>query len=160
MFFYTTVLIACNTLTAGSEPAAPATESNAAGYSWGDAGSSDDGSTEADTDTESDSDTGTDGGSDTDTGTDSDTAADTEEVEPVMIDAYIVLFPAAEWEASLSTAGSPVVYMYETANATTGDWAGYGETTSDASGRRGHARRSLDRNCSWGSGRQANSTGG
>jgi hypothetical protein len=118
-----TTLVGCGTI----QPIVSTdTEPASSGYSWGSTGngSDDDSDEESDSDTDADSDSDTDADSDTDT-----------DVEPVetTVTAYVVIFPAAEWEASLDTAGSPVVYMYETANYSSGDWDGYG-TTSTYSG--------------------------
>ncbi len=119
------LLVACNNL--GDETSdSPAPASSGSSYDWGSGGSS--GSEEESEDEPADTaadDTATTGGSD---------SGDDTETDPVVetIDAYVVIFPKAEWEASLDLDGSPVVEMYETANATTGDWTDYGSTTVSA----------------------------
>ena len=121
----------CNSLDTDTDRSSSTTEpsSEGSGYTWGSApddGSDNDDCGDCDDDDE-----------DTDTeDTEDDTDADDSD-DPVVVTevtAYVVIAPAAEWEASLDTDGHPTVYMYEVANFTDGDWDGYGETaylTSD-----------------------------
>lgn len=116
-------LAACGVDHSDSVPADTGADESSSGGTYGTLPGNDEDDTTTDTEDTDSEDTDT---VDTDV-EDTDTAV----VVDQTVEATLYIWPDAQWEDSLDTAGYPTTCLYNTANVTTGDWSSYGSTCVD-----------------------------